>query len=46
LLAALDSGDDVLAALVGRFSNDRAADIQPFLDEHGVPYKSWSMIGE
>ena len=46
LLSALDSGDDVLAALARRFSGDAAAGLQPFLVEHGIPYESWSRIGD
>jgi hypothetical protein len=46
LLSALDSGDDVLAALARRFSGDAAAGVKPFLDEHGIPYESWSRIGD
>ena len=45
LKAALKS-DDVLVALAERFSNAAAAELQPFLDAHGIPYKSWNRIGD
>ena len=46
LKSALESGDDVLVALAERFSNDAAAELQPFLDEHGIHYECWSRIGD
>jgi hypothetical protein len=46
LLAALHGGDDILAALHLRFSNDRAAAIKPFLDQHGIKYEVWSRVGD
>lgn len=46
LLAALGAEGDVLAALAQRFSGDAAAGIRPFLEEHGIPYESWSRVGD
>ena len=46
LILALNCGDDILAALLSRFSNDAAADIQPFLDKHAIQYESWSRMGD
>lgn len=46
LVAALDSGDDVLAALAKRFSDDPGFLMQRFLDEHGIRYESWSRVGD
>lgn len=46
LLAALNGGDDILAALHLHFSNDRAAAIKPFLDAHDIKYEAWSRIGD
>lgn len=40
------AGDDLLAALAARFTGDRAADLQPFLDEHGISYEAWSRVGD
>jgi hypothetical protein len=45
LVAALDAGDDVLAALATRFSNDAAAALKSFLDERAIPHECWSRIG-
>jgi hypothetical protein len=46
LLVVLDSGDDALAGLSGRFSGEAAAGLQAFLDEHGVVYEFWSRMGD
>ena len=46
LKAALGKGDDVLMALASRFSDEAAADLQPFLDKHEIRYEFWSRIGE
>lgn len=45
---ALNAGKNVgvLAALEQRFSGEAAAGLQTFLDEHDVPYESWSRIGD
>ncbi len=45
LVDALAAGDDVLAALRLRFLGEAAAGLQPFLDEHGIPYETWSRVG-
>ncbi|MFZ0548934.1 MAG: hypothetical protein WAM60_26030, partial [Candidatus Promineifilaceae bacterium] len=42
LTSALNLGSDILDALLTRFSNEAAAQIQPFLDEHNIEYESWS----
>ena len=46
LKSALESGDDVLIALAERFSNDAAAGLQPFIDEHDIHYEFWSRSGD
>jgi hypothetical protein len=46
LKSALRSDDDVLVALAEQFSNDAAAGLKPFLDEHGIPHECWSRIGD
>jgi hypothetical protein len=46
LLAALGAGDDVLAALRARFSDERASGLRPFLDQHGIPVDAWSRVGD
>jgi hypothetical protein len=46
LKLALACDDDVLAALIRRFSGDDAADLGSFLDDNGIPYESWSRIGD
>lgn len=46
LATALGAGDDLLAALAARFSNEHAAGLQPFLDEQGIPYDFWSRVGD
>jgi hypothetical protein len=45
LKLALARGD-VLTALRERFSGDAAADLQPFLEDNGIPYEPWSRVGE
>lgn len=45
LASALDEGDDVLAALASRFSNDAADTLEPFLDKHDIQYEFWNWIG-
>ncbi len=45
LASVLDEGNDVLAALVSRFSNDEAVALQPFLDKHDIQYEFWNWIG-
>jgi hypothetical protein len=46
LMSALESGDDVLAGLAKRFSDDAASGLQPFLKENEIPYYAWSRIGD
>jgi hypothetical protein len=46
LKLALACDGDVLSALRDRFSGDAAADLQPFLDDNGVPYEPWSRVGD
>ena len=46
LKVALHSDLEVLDALAERFSNDAAAGLKSFLDEHGVGYTAWSRTGE
>lgn len=46
LKLALACDDEVLAALRDRFSGDAAVDLQPFLDDNGVPYEPWSRVGD
>ena len=46
LKLALACDDGVLAALRDRFSGDAAVDLQPFLDDNGVPYEPWSRVGD
>ncbi|MEQ8667674.1 MAG: hypothetical protein RIC12_00790 [Pirellulales bacterium] len=46
LVIALASGDDVLAVLKHRFSDEAAGGLKRFLDEEGIPYKTWSRVGE
>jgi hypothetical protein len=45
LAAALGSGDDVVAALAKRYSDDPSFILKRFLDEHGIPYRFWSHVG-
>ena len=45
LRAALEA-EDVLVALAERFSNDAAAELPTFLASHGIPYESWSRVGD
>ncbi|MEI7814935.1 MAG: hypothetical protein WCJ13_09100 [Coriobacteriia bacterium] len=46
LVTALGHSDDVLEALAKRFSDDPYFRLQRFLDEHGIPHKFWSRIGD
>lgn len=46
LMLALESDDDVLAALAKRFSGDVAAGLQPFLKENEIPYGAWTRTGD
>lgn len=46
LLAALNATDGVIAALKRRFSDDQAAGLKSFLDEHDIPHESWSRMGD
>lgn len=46
LLSALGAEDDVISALEQRFSGDRSGEIGSFLEEHGIPYESWSRVGD
>lgn len=46
LADALGSGNDLLAALRRRFANERASELRPFLEEHDIPFESWSRIGD
>ena len=45
LLEAL-GGDDVLEAIADRFSGDRAGDVHAFLTSHGVPFATWTRLGD
>lgn len=42
----LGSTDDVLGALARSFSGDNAANLQTFLDDAGIPYSTWSRVGD
>lgn len=46
LVLALDAGDDVLAALAARFSDDAGANLGRFLKEHDIPAEFWSRVGD
>lgn len=46
LAQALDSPPDVLLAFGERFRGPAAAGLSTFLEEHGIPYKGWSRIGD
>lgn len=46
LLAALGTKAHVLSALKKRFSDENAIHLEPFLQEHGVPYEFWSRMGD
>lgn len=46
LLSALGAEGDVISALERRFSGDRSGEIGPFLEEHAIPYESWSRVGD
>jgi hypothetical protein len=45
LAAALESGPDPLSALAERFSGDDAAGLARFLEEHEIPFETWSRVG-
>lgn len=42
----LDGGDDVLAAVKSRFSDDAASRLQDYLDKKGIAYTTWSRMGD
>ena len=46
LLAALNLKDDPLLGLKTRFSNENAADLGAFLDEHAISVERWSRVGD
>ncbi|CAN7154370.1 hypothetical protein [Polaromonas sp. LjRoot131] len=46
LAAALDTSADLMAALESRFEGPAAAGLAAFLQEHRIPYESWSRIGD
>jgi hypothetical protein len=46
LAAALDTKTDLMAALEHRFSGPAAAQLAAFLQEHNIPHKGWSRIGD
>lgn len=46
LLAALNLKDDPLLGLKTRFSDENAADLGSFLDEHKIEVERWSRIGD
>ncbi len=46
LLAALNLKDDPLLGLKMRFSDENAADLGRFLDEHAIEVERWSRIGD
>ncbi len=46
LLRAMGSSSDVLSALSGRFSGDKAAGLKTFLDSHDIPHETWSRLGD
>ena len=45
-LAQALGGGEVLALLAARFSGDAAAGLARFLDEAGVPRRTWSRVGD
>ena len=46
LRRALGSRGDLLALLKKRFSGAHAAGLRSFLEEHEIPFESWSRIGD
>ena len=46
LLAALGGKSDLLSALGERFSGNRAADLQSFLESEGIEFEAWGRIGD
>lgn len=46
LLAALNLKDDPLLGLKTRFSDENAADLSSFLDDHAIEVERWSRIGD
>ncbi len=46
LAAALGSPGNVLSGLQARFSGKAAAELQPFLEQHGIVYEGWSRVGD
>ena len=46
LLLALGAKTDLLSALGERFSGERAADLQDFLESEGIEYTAWSRVGD
>ena len=47
LLQALDTKADVLAALEKRFKGKKSSnELQPFLDQHNIPYGFWFWMGD
>ena len=46
LAEALGVTSDVLKALAASYSGDNAANLGAFLEDHGVPFETWSRIGD
>lgn len=46
LKLALSCQDDLLTALLDRFSGEASGGLQAFLDKHAGPYDFWSRAGE
>ena len=46
LLAALDLKEDPILGLKSRFSDENAADLGDFLDEHAIAVERWSRVGD
>ena len=46
LLAALDLKEDPILGLKSRFSDEHAADLGEFLDEHAIAVARWSRVGD
>ena len=46
LREALGDPPVLTEALLGKFRGDAAADLGPFLDSKGIPYETWSRVGD
>lgn len=46
LRAALGVRSRLMNAIKRRFSGPSGASVQPFMDEHSVPYRFWSRVGD